>query len=238
VRRPARDRLMVALDVPDADQARALIDRLADSAGVFKIGLELLFSGGPELAREQAAKGRAIFLDAKLLDIGATVERSVANAARLGARFLTIHASDPATLEAAVRGRGASEMKLLAVTVLTSLSADDLAAQGVAMSPAELALKRAIMARECGMDGVVASPLEAVAIRSAVGAGMTIVTPGIRPAGAAMDDQARAATPADAIAAGADYLVVGRPITRSPDPRAAADAIVAEIEAALSQFGK
>ncbi len=229
----ARDRLVVALDVPTADEARRLIERLGDSVGVLKIGLELLFAGGPELAREQAALGRAVFLDAKLLDIEATVERSVASAARLGAQFLTIHASDPKTMRAAVRGRGDSTLKLLAVTVLTNLDANDLRAQGIDASPADLVLKRAAMAQDCGVDGVVASAQEAAAIRAELGPGLLIVTPGIRPAGAAVQDQARVTTPAEAIAAGADYLVVGRPITRADDPREAAEAIVAEIDAAL-----
>ncbi len=229
----ARDRLIVALDVPTADDARGLIERLGDSAGVLKIGLELLFAGGPELAREQAALGRAVFLDAKLLDIEATVERSVANAVRLGARFLTIHASDPKTMHAAVRGRGDTALKLLAVTVLTNLDADDLKAQGIDVSPADLVLRRAAMAQECGVDGVVAAAREAAAHRARRGPDLLIVTPGIRPAGAPVQDQARVATPAEAIGAGADYLVVGRPITRADDPRAAADAIVAEIDAAL-----
>lgn len=229
----ARDRLVVALDVPTADEARRLIERLGDSVGVLKIGLELLFAGGPELAREQAALGRAVFLDAKLLDIEATVERSVASAARLGAQFLTIHASDPKAMRAAVRGRGNSTLKLLAVTVLTNLDANDLRAQGIDASPADLVLKRAAMAQDCGVDGVVASAQEAAAIRAELGPGLLIVTPGIRPAGAAVQDQARVTTPAEAIAAGADYLVVGRPITRADDPREAAEAIVAEIDAAL-----
>ena len=230
-----RDRLIVALDVPGADEARTLIARLGDSVGVYKIGLELLFSGGFELALELARHGRPIFVDAKLLDIEATVERATAAITRSGAAFLTVHALDCKTLDAAVRGRGDSGLKLLGVTVLTNLERDDLKEQGVDRDPQELAIYRAMLAQEAGLDGVVASGQEAAALRQALGPEMLIVTPGIRPEGADTQDQARAMTPKAAIAAGADYLVVGRPITRAPDPRAAAEAIVAEISAALAR---
>jgi len=230
----ARDRLIVALDVPGAEQARALIDALQDSVGVYKIGLELLFAGGMALASELASRGHRVFIDAKLLDIEATVERATASIARTGAEFLTVHAVDRKTLDAAVRGRGDSRLKLLGVTVLTNLGPADLVQQGTDIPPDELVLHRAKLAREAGFNGVVASGLEAAAIRDAAGTGFLIVTPGIRPEGGATQEQARVATPAGAIAAGADYLVVGRPITAAPDPRAAAQAIVAEIESALS----
>ncbi|MGA7457739.1 MAG: orotidine-5'-phosphate decarboxylase [Methyloceanibacter sp.] len=231
----ARDRLIVALDVPNVEQAKALIEALGDSVGVYKIGLELLFSGGFALAQELALHGRPVFVDAKLLDIEATVERATAAIARMGVAFLTVHALDNKTLAAAVRGRGDSPLKLLGVTVLTNLAPADLIEQGCDHPLAELALHRAKLAKEAGFDGVIASGHEAAKIRNAAGPDFLIVTPGVRPQGAATQDQARAVTPASAIEAGADYLVVGRPITCAADPRAAAEAIVAEIDAALSR---
>jgi orotidine-5'-phosphate decarboxylase len=227
-------RLIVALDVPSVEEAKALIDRLGDSVGVYKIGLELLFSGGFELARELASQGRSVFIDAKLLDIEATVECATAAIARTGAEFLTVHALDAKTLDAAVRGRASSKLRLLGVTVLTNLDRDDLKEQGVDRSPKELAVYRAMLAQEAGLDGVVASGEEAAALRQALGPGVLIVTPGIRPKGAERHDQTRSITPAEAVAAGADYIVVGRPITRAPDPRSAAEAIVREIASALT----
>jgi orotidine-5'-phosphate decarboxylase len=229
-----RDRLIVALDVPSVEQAKALIATLGDSIGVYKIGLELLFAGGFELAHDMARHGRPVFVDAKLLDIEATVERATAAIARSGAAFLTVHALDAKTLDAAVRGRGDSALKLLGVTVLTNLARDDLKEQGVDRSPQELAIYRAMLAQEAGFDGVVASGQEAAALRQALGPGVLIVTPGVRPKGAESHDQTRTITPAEAIGAGADYLVVGRPITRAADPRAAVDAIVGEIAEALA----
>jgi orotidine-5'-phosphate decarboxylase len=229
----ARDRLIVALDVPGVEQARALIDALQDSVGVYKIGLELLFSGGLLLASELASRGHRVFIDAKLLDIEATVERATAAIARTGAEFLTVHALDCKTLDAAVRGRAGTKLKLLGVTVLTNLDRDDLKEQGIGRDPQELAIYRAMLAQEARFDGVVASGQDAAALRQALGPTMLIVTPGIRPEGNARNDQTRIVTPATAITAGADYLVVGRPITAAPDPRKAAEAIVAEIESAL-----
>ncbi len=228
-----RDRLIVALDTPTVGEAAALVAQLKGHVGVFKIGLELAMAGGIAFIEKLAADDLAVFLDMKLLDIGHTVQSATANVARMGARFLTIHASDRKTLDAAVAGRGDSPLKLLAVTVLTNLSAADLREQGVMIAPAELVLKRAQMAAEAGFDGIVASGVEAAAIRSAVGPDRLIVTPGIRPAGSAVGDQARVTTPADAISSGADYLVVGRPITQAADPKAAADAIVAEMASAV-----
>lgn len=230
----ARERLIVAIDVPSRDAAEALIDRLGDSVGVVKIGLELLFAGGVDLARSLAEEGRAVFLDAKLLDITNTVERAAARVAALGSTFLTVHASDRRTLDAAVRGRGDSRLKLLAVTVMTHLGPGDLREQGISAAPEEMVLRRARMAQEAGFDGVVASAREASAIRAALGPDLAIVTPGIRPAGTDHGDQMRVTTPAEAIAAGADYLVVGRPITAAADPRQAAQAIVDEMTAALA----
>jgi orotidine-5'-phosphate decarboxylase len=228
-----QDRLIVALDVPSVADAKALIQTLGDSVGVYKIGLELLFAGGFELAQELARHGRPVFVDAKLLDIEATVERATAAIAQSGASFLTVHALDRKTLDAAVKGRGESGLKLLGVTVLTNLTPSDLIEQGIDHPLAELALHRAKLAKEAGFDGVIASGHEAAKIRDVVGPDFLIVTPGIRPQGAGTQDQARAMTPQAAIKAGADYLVVGRPITRASDPRAAAEAIVAEIAAGL-----
>lgn len=226
------ERLIVALDVATPEEARELVARIGDCAGVWKIGLELLFAGGAELARELASEGRHVFIDAKLLDIPHTVERATANIANMGAAFLTVHGHDTKTMQAAMKGRGSSPLKLLSVTVLTSLDEADLRQQGSTMSPAELVLHRARLRREAGFDGVIASGHEAAEIRSATGSDFLIVTPGIRPAGAETADQARVMTPTKAIAAGADYLVVGRPVTRAADPRAAAASIVEEIEAA------
>jgi orotidine-5'-phosphate decarboxylase len=233
----AHERLIVALDVPSTDAARALIDRLASSVGVYKIGLELLFSGGFQLARDLAAQGARVFIDAKLLDIETTVERATAAIARTGAQFLTVHAIDDKTLAAAVRGRGESGLKLLGVTVLTNLDNADLVQQGIDQSPRELAPHRAMLAKEAGFDGVIASGREASAIRESAGADFLIVTPGIRPQGSPKQDQARAVSPSEAIAAGATYLVVGRPITEAADPRAAAEAIVKEIAEAVNNSG-
>lgn len=229
----ASNRLIVALDVPSPEDATELIAKIGDHAGVWKIGLELLFAGGAELASKLSDQGQKVFVDAKLLDIPHTVERATANIAAMGASFLTVHGHDIKTMEAAIRGRGTSDLKLLAVTVLTSLDKSDLEQQGSDMSPAELVLHRAQLRREAGFDGVIASGHEAAAIREATGGDFLIVTPGIRPAGADVGDQARVMTPAKAIAAGADYLVVGRPITQADDPGAAARAIIDEIEQAL-----
>jgi orotidine-5'-phosphate decarboxylase len=230
----AKDRLIVALDVPSADQARSLIERLGDSVGVYKIGLELLFCGGFALAEELAKDGRAVFIDAKLSDIETTVERATAAIAGSGAAFLTVHAFDAKTLAAVVRGRGDSSLKLLGVTVLTNLAPSDLVEQGIDHPLEGMVLHRAALANTAGLDGVIASGREAAAIRGAIGRDFLVVTPGVRPQGSDTQDQARAVTPKEAIIAGADYLVVGRPITRAPDPREAALAIVREIDAALS----
>jgi orotidine-5'-phosphate decarboxylase len=230
-----RSRLFVALDMPSASEARALVAVLGDTVTAYKLGLELLFGGGLDLARELKAGGRDVFLDMKLLDIGATVEKAAANIARLNLDYLTVHGTDRKTLDAAVQGRGASKLKLLAVTVLTNLDGADLAQQGITgKSPAELVLRRALQAKQAGFDGVIASGQEAANIRAAVGPDFLIVTPGIRPAGSATDDQARVATPLQAIQSGATHLVVGRPITAAADPRSAASNIIAEIQSALT----
>lgn len=225
----AKDRLIVALDMPTEVEARALVQSLGDGVTFYKVGLELLFAGGLGLAHDLKRAGKHVFLDMKLLDIGNTVERAVANASELGLDFLTIHGHDLKTMRAAVAGRGKSRLKLLAVTVLTNLTDDDLVQQGSRMSPAELVLHRARLAHEAGCDGVIASGHEAARIRAAVGPGFLIVTPGIRLAGGAADDQERIMTPGHAIAAGADYIVVGRPITQASDPIVAAQTFVHHI---------
>jgi orotidine-5'-phosphate decarboxylase len=228
----ARERLIVALDMPTLEEAQRLVAKLDDSVGFYKVGLELLFAGGLELARALKAEGKHVFLDMKLLDIGNTVERAVANATEFGVDFLTVHGHDLKTLRGAVNGRGKSRLKLLAVTVLTNLTADDLRQQGCLMAPSDLVLMRARLAHEAGFDGVVASGQEASRIREAVGPGFLIVTPGIRLTGSATDDQERIATPDHAIAAGADYIVVGRPITQADDPKATAETFIHHIREA------
>jgi orotidine-5'-phosphate decarboxylase len=226
---PARDRLIVALDVPGTEEARALVGKLGPAATFYKVGLELAMNGGLDLARELSGQGKSVFLDMKLLDIENTVERATRNAARLGATFLTVHGHDTKTLRAAMAGKAGTSLRILAVTVLTNLDARDLAEQGLAGMPDEVAARRAKLAREAGCDGVVASGQEARRVRAAVGPGLAIVTPGIRLPGGAVGDQARVTTPGDAIAAGADYLVVGRPITGAADPRQAAETFVQAI---------
>lgn len=225
------DRIIVALDVSHPDDARKLIKALGDSVGVYKIGLELLFAGGIALAKELADNGQRVFLDAKLLDIEATVERATAAIAKTGASFLTVHATDRKTLDAAVRGRGDSGLKLLGVTVLTNLDRSDLSQQGIEMPPLALVQERARLAQDAGFDGIVASGKEAAALRERL-RNFLIVTPGIRSKGSDPQDQTRVVTPKSAVEAGADYLVIGRPITRAKDPRAAAEKIAAEIASA------
>ncbi len=233
-----RDRLIVALDMPSQEEARRLIATLGDAVGFYKVGLELLFAGGLNLATDLKHMGKHVFLDMKLLDIAHTVERAVANASELGLDFLTVHGTDLKTLRAAVSGRGHSKLKLLAVTVLTNLGQDDLTQQGSTLSPGELVVRRATMAREAGFDGVVASGLEAARVRQMAGPGFLIVTPGIRLPGGTTDDQERVTTPESAIASGADYIVVGRPITQASDPRIAAESFVHHIREARKRTPK
>lgn len=222
----ARDRLIVALDVESVEAARALISKLGDSVSFYKIGLELAFAGGLGLASDLKQADKRVFLDLKLHDIGATVERATRQIARLGVDFLTIHGFTQ-TMRAARAGAG--DLRLLAVTVMTSYDDADLREAGYALGVAELAALRSAQARELGVDGLILSPLELTRIRSLVGPKILLVTPGVRPAGADANDQKRVMTPRQAILAGADHLVVGRPITRAADPRAAAERIVAEI---------
>ena len=223
-----RDRLIVALDLPSTEAARGLISKLGDAVSFYKIGYQLGFAGGLEFARELIGQGKQVFVDLKLHDIGNTVEKGVESIAKIGATFLTVHAY-PQTMKAAVAGKGGSKLKILAVTVLTSYDDKDLRDAGYGGPVSELVKRRAEQARDIGIDGLVCSPEEAAALRGIAGDKMVLVTPGIRPAGAASGDQKRIMTPAKAIAAGADYLVVGRPITEAADPKAAAQSIVEEI---------
>jgi len=228
-----RDRLIVALDVPGIEPAEAMIARLGDSVTFYKIGYQLGFAGGLSLVRPLAAAGKKVFVDLKLHDIGNTVARGVESLKALGATFLTVHAY-PQTMKAAVEARGGGgALKILAVTVLTSYDDSDLAAAGYRMGVSELVEARAKQAKALGVDGIVCSPEEASALRKIVGDQICLVTPGVRPAGAATGDQKRIMTPARAISAGSDYLVVGRPVIEAEDPKAAAQAIQAEIAHAL-----
>lgn len=221
-------RLIVALDLPSAHEANALAERLRGEAAFYKIGLQLIPIGGMELAQSLRADRKGVFLDYKLLDIGATVEKATRSIARTGASMLTVHA-EPEAMAAAVRGRGDTDLALLAVTVLTSYDDAALETIGYRFGARDLVKRRCGQALEAGMDGVVASPLEAAMLRKEFGNDFLIVTPGVRPKGAAMDDQKRAATPKEALEAGATHLVVGRPITAAPDPVEAVRAIVAEM---------
>ena len=227
-----RERLIVALDVPSADQARTLVDRLAGAVGMFKVGSELFTAAGPDFVRELVARGEHVFLDLKFHDIPNTVAGAVASAGQLGASLIDVHGLGGSAMMAAAAGAlPAMGCRLLAITILTSHDEASLGEVGVDGALTDSVERLARLAQDAGVDGVVASPHEVGLIRAACGEKFLIVTPGIRPAAAAAGDQARPATPAAARRAGADYLVVGRPITQSADPRAAADAIVAEMGA-------
>src|SRR6202047_2265834 len=223
----ARDRLIVALDVPSVAAAEKMVDRLGDTVGFYKVGYQLAFAGGLPFAESLVRAGKHVFLDLKLHDIGNTVAKGVESVVRLGATFLTVHAY-PQTMKAAVEARSGG-LRILAVTVLTSYDDADLAAAGYDFTVPELVAERAAQARDIGVEGLVCSAEEAIRLRAVIRPSMVLVTPGIRPAGTAAGDQKRVTAPAKAIAAGADYLVVGRPILAAPDPKAAALAIVAEI---------
>jgi orotidine-5'-phosphate decarboxylase len=230
-----RDRLIVALDLADLSAAAEMIARLGDAVTFYKIGYQMAYAGAlPLVPRLVHHHGKKVFVDLKLHDIGNTVARGVESVAKLGATFLTVHAY-PQTMKAAVDARGASNLRILAVTVLTSYNDADLAAAGYDFTVAELVAERSAQARDMGIDGIVCSAEEAANLRGIVGHRMTLVTPGIRPAGSESGDQKRIMTPAAAIAAGADYLVVGRPVIAAADPKAAATAIVAEITAAQAE---
>ncbi len=232
----ARDRLIVALDVPSAAEADALVDRMGDQVRFVKVGLELYTVAGPDIVRKLVDRGKRVFLDLKFLDIEETVRRATARVAAMGATFLTIHANRKALI-AAVQGRGQSDLKLLAVTVLTNFDGEDLRDMGIQRSVRDLVTARAMLAAEVGCDGVVASGEEPEAIRAKVGPNLVIVTPGVRPAGKSTDDHARVTTPTQTIAAGADYLVIGRPIRDAQDPPAAAATILNEMQAAFDRRG-
>jgi orotidine-5'-phosphate decarboxylase len=230
----ARERLIVALDLPSVAAAESMVARLGEAVRFYKIGYQLAFAGGLPFVAGLVDAGKQVFLDLKLHDIGNTVEKGVASVAELGVTFLTVHGF-PQTMKAAVEGKRGSTLRILAVTVLTSYDDADLAAAGYDMSVAALAAARAGQARDIGVDGLVCSAEEASDLRKIVGPGMVLVTPGIRPLGRATDDQKRVTGPARAIRSGADYLVVGRPVVEAGDPKAAADAIVAEIEQAVKK---
>ena len=230
----ARDRLILGLDVPTVDEAREIVRQTDGAVGTYKIGMQLQFAGGLAFAEELAQAGHSVFLDVKLLDIDNTVARAVENIARMGVRFVTIHAY-PKAMRAAVEALNnvAGRVCLLGVTVLTSMDEDDLHEAGYAGSVAELVRARAAVARAAGMGGIVCAPQEVGELRAVLGPDLVAVTPGIRPSGSHAGDQKRIMTPGDAIRAGADYLVVARPILTATNRRAAAEAIVREIDAAL-----
>ncbi|MGF9693627.1 orotidine-5'-phosphate decarboxylase [Rhizobium sp. 0TCS1.26] len=228
----ARDRLIVGLDIPTIAEAEDMVATLGDSVSFYKIGHQLAFIGGLELARDLARDGKKIFLDMKLLDIDNTVAKGVEAIAGMGMTMLTLHAY-PKAMRAAVEAAKGSDLCLLGVTVLTSMDAADLAEAGYAQTPAELVRTRAAQAREAGMGGIVCSAEESSAVREIVGTDMAVVTPGIRPKGADAGDQKRVVTPFDALKAGSSHLVVARPIVKATDPRQAAEAILDEMRQAL-----
>ena len=238
---PVKEKIIVALDVPSAEAALQITQKLHGHVGMFKVGSEVFTAEGPVLARYLVAAGEQVFLDLKFHDIPNTVRAAAHQAAMLGVSLVNVHASGGRKMMEAARAgvqaahaarAGATPTRVLAITVLTSLGPDDLAEVGWVGSPEEIVVRLARLAQDSGLDGVVASPREIAALRRACGPSFLIVTPGVRPAAASRDDQSRAATPASAIHAGADYLVIGRPITGAPDPAAAADAIAAEMDEA------
>jgi orotidine-5'-phosphate decarboxylase len=235
MRLKAKDRLIVALDVASAEEARALVARLEDGVGMFKVGSQLFTAAGPDFVRELVSGGHRVFLDLKFHDIPNTVANAVSAACRLGVSLVDVHAlGGRAMIEAAASALPAMGARLLAVTLLTSHDEATLGELAVAGGVRDYVKRLALLAREAEADGVVASPQEIEVIRAACGKDFLIVTPGIRPAGSKLGDQARAATPAAAVAAGADYVVVGRPIVEAAHPEAAAAAVVREIESALT----
>lgn len=228
----ARDRMIVALDVADTAKAAALVKTLGDSVSFYKIGMELVYGGGLDFARDLAASGKKVFLDLKLHDIPNTVQKAAAQVSRLGMTYLTVHAF-PQTMKAALEGTRGTNTKILGVTVMTSYDDSDLLAAGYAMGVKDLVAHRARQAKEIGIGGLILSAEEVRAMRKLVGETLDLVTPGIRPAGTAVGDQKRVMTPGEAIAAGATRLVIGRPITEASDPKAAANAVVEEIAAVV-----
>ncbi len=220
--------IIVALDVPTPDEARALVHTIGDAAGFYKVGMELYAAAGITFVHELLDAGHKVFLDLKFYDIPETVKRATAQVARLGVHLLTVHGSN-AVMRAAVEGRAGASLRLLGVTVLTSFDQSDLADLGYPCPVEDLVALRVRKAKEAAIDGIVCSPLEAAGVRATLGPDAIVVTPGVRSAGAGKGDQKRVATPAEAIAAGATYLVIGRQITRAADPRAEAHRILAEL---------
>jgi orotidine-5'-phosphate decarboxylase len=227
-----RERLIVALDVSGAAEAQKLVARVGEAAGIYKVGLQLFTAEGPSIVRDLVSSGRRVFLDLKLHDIPTTVALAVKSAAELQVDMLTIHASGGAAMLRAATEAAAGRINLLAVTVLTSQTDEGLQEIGVSGRVSDQVLRMASLAKSAGCQGIVTSPRESLMVRKALGEGFTIVTPGIRPAGAETNDQQRIATPAQAISNGASHIVVGRPITHASDPAKAADAIIAEMEQA------
>lgn len=222
--------IIIALDVDSAAEARKLVDALGSSVDFYKVGMELYAAAGMEFVRELLSGGKQAFLDMKFYDIGETVKRAVKQVAASGVRFLTVHGSQ-AVMKAAVEGRGSAGLQLLAVTVLTSFDQSDLADLGYPCPVSDLVALRVRKAREAGVDGIVCSPLELPTVRALAGPEAVLVTPGVRSVGAGQGDQKRVATPAEAIRDGADYLVVGRQVTRAADPPAEVGRILKEIAA-------
>lgn len=225
----ARERLIVGLDVPDLATASAVVAELGDTVSFYKIGYQLAFAGGLDFARELVQDKKQVFIDLKLLDIDNTVAKGVESVLGIGASMLTLHAY-PKAMRAAVEAARGTELCLLGVTVLTSMDADDLREAGYDIEPQALVLRRAAQARDAGMGGIVCAATEANQVRQVVGPDMAIVTPGIRPAGADLGDQKRVMTPREALAAGASHLVVSRPIVKAADRKAAAEAILADMQ--------
>ena len=223
-----QNHIIVALDVDSAAEARTLVDCLGDRIGFYKVGMELYAAAGMEFAKELRAQGKDVFLDMKFYDIPETVRRAVCQVARAGLQFLTVHGSD-AVMRAAVEGRGATDLKLLAVTVLTSFDRADIADLGYPCEVPDLVDLRVRKAMEAGVEGIVASPLDAARVRRIAGPDAILVTPGVRSAGAAKGDQKRVATPAEALRDGADYMVMGRQISRAADPAGEVDRVLEEI---------
>jgi orotidine-5'-phosphate decarboxylase len=224
--------LIVALDVSTAAEAQKLVARIGDAAGIYKVGLQLFTAEGPGIVRDLVSSGRRVFLDLKLHDIPTTVALAVKSAAELRVDMLTIHASGGSAMLRAATEASAGRINLLAVTVLTSLSDEDMQEIGIAGRVSDQVLRMTSLAQSTGCQGIVTSPREALMVRKAMGEGFAIVTPGIRPAGAETNDQQRIATPAQAISNGVSHIVVGRPITHAPDPAKAAQAIISEMEQA------
>jgi orotidine-5'-phosphate decarboxylase len=230
----SRERLIIALDTASAEQARAIVAQIGDAGSFYKVGMELAYGGGLPLVNKLVSEGKKVFLDLKLHDIPHTVERAAAQVARLGATFLTVHAY-PQTMKAALAGATGTGLRLLGVTILTSMSDKDLVEAGYAAGVETTVVHRARQARARGMAGLIISPHELRMVRCAVGRDLLLVTPGIRPLDAAHADQKRVMTPFEAIAAGADHIVVGRAITATSDPRSAALAIIDDIERAIEE---